>query len=212
MCAILAVALLGLSVYKNVPVSDFILTNSVQLTISGWLVGSILALGLYVKADRASVVNLNIYASTNSQIYNFWQGREISPRVGILDVKLLLIRASLIGTVITLHFDSRREQTRKFSVRLNTVFLCMWQLIVNGAVAVKAIGDAKSPSTEQLDVPTLLAISLQLLYILDGLIYEATIFTSFAVMYEGTGYMTCVSHLLYPFLPTLATRFMLYHK
>ncbi|XP_032667096.1 delta(14)-sterol reductase TM7SF2 isoform X2 [Odontomachus brunneus] len=181
--AILAVSLLGLCVYKDVPLTDYILNNSVQLTISGWLVGTILALGLYVKAERAPIANLNIYASTNSKIYNFWQGKEVNPRIGILDIKLLLIRASLIGT-----------------------------LIVNIAVAIKAIGDVKNPKIEQLDLPTLLASSLHFFYILDGLIYEATIFTSFAVMYEGTGYMTCVSHLLYPFLPTLTTRFMLYHK
>lgn len=83
---------------------------------------------------------------------------------------------------------------------------------MNVAVALKAIGDPKNLSIERLDVPTLLAISLQLVYILDGLLFEAAIFTSFAVMYEGTGYLTCVSHLLYPFLPTLTTRFMLYHK
>lgn len=83
---------------------------------------------------------------------------------------------------------------------------------MNIAVTIKAIGDVKNPKIEQLDISTLLASSLQFFYILDGLIYEATIFTSFAVMYEGTGYMTCVSHLLYPFLPTLTTKFMLYHK
>ncbi|XP_011145470.1 delta(14)-sterol reductase [Harpegnathos saltator] len=181
--ATLAVVLFGLCVYKNVPISDYILENSLQLAISGWLIGTILALGLYVKAERASIANLNIYASTNSKIYNFWQGKEINPRIGILDVKLLLIRASLIGT-----------------------------LIMNIAIATKAIGNVRTLNIEQLDVSTLLVISLQLFYILDGLIYEATIFTSFAVMYEGTGYMTCVSHLLYPFLPTLTTKFMLYHK
>ncbi|XP_014484853.1 PREDICTED: delta(14)-sterol reductase isoform X2 [Dinoponera quadriceps] len=181
--ATLAIALFGLCINKDIPISDYILNNSVQLVISGWLIGTILALGLYIKAERASVVSLNIYASTNSRMYNFWQGREINPRVGVLDIKLLLIRASLIG-----------------------------MLIVNVAVAVKAIGDVKSPNVQQFDVSTLLAISLQLFYIIDGLIYEATIFTSFTVMYEGTGYMTCVSHLLYPFLPTLTTKFMLYQK
>lgn len=71
-----------------------------QLSISGWFVGMILAVGLYIKAGQAPVINLNIYASTNSKIYNFWQGREINPRIGALDIKLLLIRASHIGAVI----------------------------------------------------------------------------------------------------------------
>ncbi|KAG5341328.1 LBR protein, partial [Acromyrmex charruanus] len=181
--AIVAMMGLGLCAYMNIPVSEYILNYIVQLSVSGWIVGTILALGLYIKAGKAPVINLNIYASTNSKIYNFWQGREINPRIGTLDIKLLLIRASLIGT-----------------------------LIVNIAVALKAVGNIKSSNIEKLDVATLLAILLQLFYILHGLIYEASIFTSFTIMYEGTGYMTCVSHLLYPFLTTLTTRFILYQK
>lgn len=84
--------------------------------------------------------------------------------------------------------------------------------MLNVAVALKAVGDVKNINIEKLDVSTLLAVILQFVYVLDGLIYETTIFTTFAIMYEGTGYMTCVSHLLYPFLPTLTTRFMLYQK
>ncbi|XP_018306413.1 delta(14)-sterol reductase isoform X1 [Mycetomoellerius zeteki] len=181
--AIVAIIGLGLCVYMNIPVSEYILNNIVQLSVSGWIVGTILALGLYIKAGKAPVINLNLYASTNSKIYNFWQGREINPRFGTLDIKLLLIRASLIGT-----------------------------LIVNIAIALKAVGNIKSPNIEKLDVATLLAVLLQLFYIVHGLIYEATIFTSFTIMYEGTGYMTCVSHLLYPFLTTLTARFILYQK
>lgn len=97
--AILAITIIGACVYKNVPISDYILNNSVQLAVSGWLIGLILALSLYIKAERGPVANLNIYASTNSRIYNFWQGKEINPRIGALDIKLLLMRASLIGMV-----------------------------------------------------------------------------------------------------------------
>lgn len=101
----MTILIFGLCTYMNVPVSDYILNNIVQFSISGWIVGTILAVGLYIKASKTSVFNLNIYASTNSKIYNFWQGREINPRIGALDIKLLLIRVSLIGTVIiTLHF------------------------------------------------------------------------------------------------------------
>lgn len=95
--------------YKNILVSDYILDNIVQLSVSAWLVGTFLALGLYIKAGKAPLANLNIYASTKSKIYNFWQGREINPRIGALDIKLLLIRASLIGTVIILYFYFRRR-------------------------------------------------------------------------------------------------------
>lgn len=80
------------------------------------------------------------------------------------------------------------------------------------AVGVKAIGNIKTLTIGQLDSAALLATVLQLFYIIDGLIFESAVFTSFAIMYEGTGYLTCVSHLLYPFLTTLTTRFLLYQK
>ncbi|XP_011686733.1 PREDICTED: delta(14)-sterol reductase [Wasmannia auropunctata] len=182
LCAIVALSGFPLCIYLNIPISDYILNNVVQLSISGWIVGTILALGLYIKAGRGPVTNLNIYASTNSKIYNFWQGREINPRIRALDVKLLLIRASLIGT-----------------------------LIANTAILIKVVGDGKNP-INKLDVAALLASVLQLVYVGYGLICEATVFTTFTVMYEGTGYMTCVSHLLYPFLTTLTARFLFYQK
>lgn len=100
----LIITIFGLCTYKNILISDYILNNIVQLSVSSWLVGTFLALGLYIKAGKAPVANLNIYASTKSKIYNFWQGREINPRIDALDIKLLLIRASLIGTVIILYF------------------------------------------------------------------------------------------------------------
>lgn len=99
----MTILILGLCEYIKIPISDHILNNIMQLSISGWIVGTIFAMGLYIKAGKAPLTNLNIYASTNSKIYNFWQGREINPRIGTLDIKLLLIRASLIGTVMTLY-------------------------------------------------------------------------------------------------------------
>jgi len=91
-------------VYKDIRIDDYILSNIVQLSVSGWILGTILAFGLYIKAERAPIANLNIYASTNSKIYNFWQGREINPRIGTLDIKLLLIRTSAVGTVTIIFY------------------------------------------------------------------------------------------------------------
>ncbi|XP_011876175.1 PREDICTED: delta(14)-sterol reductase [Vollenhovia emeryi] len=181
--AIITLLIFGLCEYMNISVSDYILNNTVQLSVSGWIVGTLLAIGLYIKAGKAPVINLNIYASTNSKIYNFWQGREINPRIGALDIKLLLIRACLIGT-----------------------------LLVNMAIAIKAVGGVKNINIEKLEMAALLVVLMQLIYTLHGLMYEAAILTSFAIMYEGTGYMTCVGPLLYPFLGTLTARFILYQK
>jgi len=65
---------------------------------------------------------------------------------------------------------------------------------------------------EQLNEASILVALLQCCYVMDRFINEAAILTSFEIMYEGTGYMTCVSHLLRPFLMTLTARFVLYQK
>ena len=90
----------GGCVYKGYDVSDFLIKKSVPFTLAGVVYGILLALALYIKGGRAPISNLNIYGSTNSKIYDFWQGREINPRFGPLDVKLTLFRFGLIASVV----------------------------------------------------------------------------------------------------------------
>jgi len=200
-------------VYKDIRIDDYILSNIVRLSVSGWILGTILAFGLYIKAERAPIANLNIYASTNSKIYNFWQGREINPRIGTLDIKLLLIRTSAVGTVTIIFY---LYFYRKFYlIRLkykcnNSLYLA--QLLLHLAILTKIINSMESSNIEQLNGAGILVVSLQCWYIMDRFINEAAILTSFEIMYEGTGYMMCVSHLLRPFLMSLTTRFVLYQR
>ena len=183
LCAILSLILFVACVYKEFELADLIVENYVQLSISGWILGVILSLLLFVKGNKAPVANLNIHGSTNSRIYNFWQGREINPRVGPVDVKINLFRTAMIA--ITL---------------------------INLAIVIKAIEETEEYSLEQLNVGVLLAALLQIIYSMDALFFESAFLTSFEVMYEGAGYMLCTGYMLYPFLPTLTTKYMLYHK
>lgn len=73
--------------------------NMLQLTVCGWIYALILAVGMYLKARKAPVANLNIYGSSHSFIYDFWQGREVNPRLGPLDFKFVIMRCGVIGSV-----------------------------------------------------------------------------------------------------------------
>lgn len=103
LCAILSLILFVACVYKEFELADLVVENYVQLSISGWILGVILSLLLFVKGNKAPVANLNIHGSTDSRIYNFWQGREINPRVGPVDVKINLFRTAMIAIVIFFH-------------------------------------------------------------------------------------------------------------
>lgn len=100
LCSLLSVIIFAACIYKELEVTDLVIQNSVQFSISGWILGTILSLLLFVKGGKAPVANLNIHGSTNSVIYNFWQGREINPRIGPVDIKINLFRTSMITIVI----------------------------------------------------------------------------------------------------------------
>ena len=100
LCGLLSVIIFAVCIYEELEIIDLIIQNSVQFLISGWILGTILSLLLFVKGGRAPVANLNIHGSTNSVIYNFWQGREINPRIGPVDFKITLFRTSMIAIVI----------------------------------------------------------------------------------------------------------------
>lgn len=183
LCALLSLIIFITCIYKEFEITDVIVENYVQFSISGWIIGVILSLMLFIKAGKAPIVNLNIHGSTNSRIYNFWQGREINPRIGPLDVKITLFRTTMIAIIL-----------------------------INLSIVVKAIEETESYNLEQLNVGVLLVAVLQIIYSMDALFFESTFLTTFETMYEGTGYRLCAGYMLYPFLPTLTTKYVLYNK
>ncbi|XP_076284360.1 lamin B receptor isoform X2 [Lasioglossum baleicum] len=183
LCAILSLLVFTVCVYKELGVTDLIIDNYVQLSISAWLLGVILAILLFIKGGKAPIASLNIHGSTNSRIYNFWQGREINPRIGPLDIKMTIFRSAMIAT-----------------------------MLLNLSFVVKSIDETQSYTMEHLRISVLLIAGLQIIYVMDALFFESTILTSFEVMYEGTGYMLSTGYLLFPFLPTITTKYALYNK
>lgn len=94
----------GIGEYYSYNISDWIIKSVLKLAMSGLIFGIFLSILLYVKAGRTSVAALNIYGSTGNFIYDFWQGREINPRFGKFDFKMVLTRTGLIGTVSCFYF------------------------------------------------------------------------------------------------------------
>jgi hypothetical protein len=83
----------------------------------------------------------------------------------------------------------------------------LWQIVVNAALILKSLEQNNGYS------PTLLlAAGLQIWYALDFLWFEDSFLASFEVMYEGTGYMLTLGYNMYPFIPTIITRFVLVYR
>jgi hypothetical protein len=80
-------------------------------------------------------------------------------------------------------------------------------MVVNTALVLKSVEQNHGYS------PTLLvAVGLQIWYALDSLWFEESFLASFEIMYEGTGYMLAVGYHMYPFIPTVITRFVLVNR
>lgn len=82
--------------YLNVPVVATVLDKYFQIVVSSLVVSFLVAIYLYVRSFYVSVSALNPHAISNSQIYNFWIGREINPRIlNVIDMKVLFYRITL---------------------------------------------------------------------------------------------------------------------
>lgn len=69
--------------------------------MSGAILSFIIALILDFKGEKAHGAHLNPYANTGNNMNDFFFGREIAPRIGFIDVRVLIRRVFIIGTVIT---------------------------------------------------------------------------------------------------------------
>lgn len=63
LCALLSLIIFITCIYKEFEITDVIVENYVQFSISGWIIGVILSLMLFIKAGKAPIVNLNIHGS-----------------------------------------------------------------------------------------------------------------------------------------------------
>ncbi|KAJ8674040.1 hypothetical protein QAD02_005302 [Eretmocerus hayati] len=170
--------------YRGYNIADFLLKKSLTLSTTALAFGALLALILYIKGGRVPVSDLNLYGSTNSAIFNFWQGREISPRFGPLDVKLVLFRTGLIGSIL-----------------INVAAL---------AKIYKESGGSLDLNT--LNIHAVLIALFGAIYFTDTILFESKMLTTFEITSEGTGYMSCFGYLIYPYLSTLPLRYVLLHK
>lgn len=58
----------------------------------------------------------------------------------------------------------------------------------------------------------LLCAGLQVFYLLDALWFESYFPSTFECMHEGFGYMLAVGYGVYSFMPTLITKFLVFHR
>lgn len=90
---------LGLE-YCGIRVYGFIYEKYLKIAVSCVLIGIILSTYVYIRSFYVPISALNSHIINNSNLYNFFMGREVNPRLfGILDWKLATFRYLTIAIV-----------------------------------------------------------------------------------------------------------------
>lgn len=201
-----AVILGGLGVtegYFKYPICALIYKHYQPLCVISVLYALVLSGWCFCRSAYFPVRNWNPYAKSGRLFSDLFIGREINPRwFQIIDIKLTHLRLSLITTLV-----------------LNVVFLT--RNIKFAPLPAVAAGQTPLTFTEnalhllqnvKLDPVAATISSLIILYVLDALIFEHHLTSSFELQHEGVGAQLLLRYALFPVWTSLIAKFALQHK
>ncbi|XP_075975261.1 lamin B receptor [Anticarsia gemmatalis] len=178
---------------------DSLLNEYLRLAVISYIFAILLSIVVYLKSRKTDSEELNQYGNTGYTLYDFFMGREIHPFIKKLDVKLWISRISNINTLILLsliftqglHIKVNEKTDLALEAR-NLTLENLKQLLEN--VQLK---------------PTIILFSImQIIYVLNFIMKEYKITTTFFWQCEGVGYLQIVSSALYPFYFTTISKYV----
>lgn len=86
--------------YYDFPVTAYV-DKSLQFVSIAILFGIFLSVALFIKGGQTSYQAPNV---DGNKLYDFFMGRELNPKVGPFDIKVLLLRVAVIGSVSIFYF------------------------------------------------------------------------------------------------------------
>ncbi|KAJ0183165.1 hypothetical protein K1T71_001141 [Dendrolimus kikuchii] len=172
---------------KNVILSDYM-----RLSTISYLLAVLLSIILFVKSSKIDEDELNSYGNTGYALYDYFVGREIHPFLKKLDVKIWISRISNVNTLILLLL----------------IFSRGIQLQLNGNDKL-TLENFKGLLFKVNLKPTIMIFSMmQIIYILNFIIREYKVTSTFFWNSEGVGYMQTVCSALYPFYFTTISKYV----
>lgn len=177
--------------FKKIDVASYLVNHVSQFLVGSIVLGIGVSVLAYIRSFYVPVSALNSFAVGKNGLYGFFIGREINPRLfSVVDMKLLLFRASIIGTIL-----------------LDLAFVYNYlapQYKIENSESTFTI----TPKLSSIQ-PTLLVFTiLHVYYFLDSLIYESAWLTSFTHQQEGFGYILAMSYCTSPFLNALLVKYV----
>ncbi|XP_063622033.1 delta(14)-sterol reductase TM7SF2 [Cydia splendana] len=172
--------------------SNTILKDYLKLAVIAYIFAVILSVALFLKSRKSA--NLNPYGNTGYVLYDFWMGREIHPFIKKMDVKIWVSRISNISALILsvlIFKQGFHLQTKENEELILTPqnYNEIWTKL-------------------QLQPTIILYSMMQINYLLNFIMREYRITTTFFWHSEGLGYYQIVSSALYPFYFTTISKFV----
>lgn len=201
--AVLIVGGLGVAEWCfKYPIVALIYKNYQQLCVIGVAYAFILSVWCYVRASYAPNAQPNPLAKSGRLLSDIFVGREINPRwFNIIDMKLVHLRLALITTLV-------------FNIILLVRNVKFASLPTAGANDSLSITDVFIHIIQNVRYDTVAATTalLVIVYVLDILIFEHHLTSSFELQCEGVGSQLLVRYALLPIWTSLFSKFTLQHK
>ncbi|KAF9407007.1 hypothetical protein HW555_012823 [Spodoptera exigua] len=167
-----------------------LLNEYLRLAVLSYIFAVILSIVLYVKSGKLTKDKLNQYGNTGYTLYDFFMGREVHPFIKKLDIKIWLSRISNTTSLILLSLIFTQGLLLRMPKK-DEVSLENWKQFVS-SVELK---------------PTVLVFTImQKVYILNFIMKEYRITTTFYWQSEGVGYLQAVASALYPYYFTTISK------
>ncbi|CAK1585225.1 unnamed protein product [Parnassius mnemosyne] len=171
---------------------DAILELYLSLASVAYINGVVLAIFLYIRHNGLDKTALNTYGNTGYFVNDFFVGREVYSTIKNLNIKLWISRISNITTLILLIL----------------IFKCGFELPSNDLEKLSLDNYRDFLSKVRLKPTILLFSMMQLIYVLNFILKEHKIETTFYWQSEGLGYLQTVSSALYPFYFTSISKYV----
>uniref|UniRef100_A0A1I8NQF4 Lamin-B receptor n=1 Tax=Stomoxys calcitrans TaxID=35570 RepID=A0A1I8NQF4_STOCA len=185
--------------YLEYPVADFIIRNYQRFGVYSLLNAFVLALWAYYRSDvlKQRESQCNIYGKSGNFCIDYALGRQLNPKwLGLVDFKLVFYRVSLISTYL-------------FAVSL------LYKNVQTPWVPDEVEGISKLSyffAHLKYDTTCLLCSAMLLFYVLDSIVFEHHLASSFELQGEGFGCLLLLRYAATPLLLTSVCRYFWDHR
>ena len=194
----------GVAEYLKYPVADFVIENYLRFGVYGLLNAYVVALWAYIRSDmlrQKDTAIYNVYAKSGNFLIDYALGRQLNPKwLGLVEFKQVFYKTSLLSAfmyAVCLIYKN-----------VQLPWLPKDQMVEGGGfdTIVYFLKHLKYDTTG------LLCASMLLIYVLDSIVFEHHLASSFELQGEGFGCLLLLRYAVTPYLLTAVAKYFYEHR